>query len=77
MKKHLVAAILISLATVGLAGCDEEPQKTVEQGNWSKIEYFTDPDTGVQYLLIDGDRKAAMTVRLNPDGTPFIEEVDK
>ena len=77
MKKHLVAAILISLATVGLAGCDEEPQQKVEQGTWRTVDVFVDPDTGVNYLKIEGDRVAAITVRLNPDGTPFVEEVDK
>lgn len=68
---------MVVLAAVGLAGCDSEPQETVEPSTWMDVTVFTDPDTGVQYLISDGMKERGITVRLNPDGTPMVVEVDK
>lgn len=42
-----------------------------EVADFSKPEIWVDPETRVQYLIIDENDKAALTVRVNEDGTPF------
>jgi hypothetical protein len=43
----------------------------VEQYNvaGTSIDYYTDPDTGVCYLIYDGGYDGGITVRYNADGS--------
>lgn len=39
-----------------------------------KVYVYTDPETGVQYLIFRGYRKAGMTPRLDKNGNVMVQE---
>lgn len=42
-----------------------------------KVYVYTDPDTGVQYLIFRGYRKAGMTPRLDKNGNVMVQETEQ
>lgn len=80
MKKFF-AFFIASVLLLGLIGCTTnetniEQATNIKQPENENIEIWTDPETGVQYIIYD--RKAGyggmggITPRLNADGTPYI-----
>ena len=67
-----IKALVIALLAITLVGCKSiSEQTTVEQYNvaGTSIDYYTDPDTGVCYLIYDGGYDGGITVRYNADGS--------
>ena len=40
-----------------------------------KPSVIVDPETGVNYLVYYHNAKTTMTLRVNPDGTPYVTEL--
>ena len=79
MKKLIVILILFALCACLLAGCGESIVNTrnsefvfIERDG--QFEYVYHKDTKVIYVMYFNANQAAMTVMLNPDGTPMIWE---
>ena len=75
MKTRTFMTLFI-VAYVALAtACVASEQITNENGRTVAFPYgasvWTDKDTGCDYIVLNGDRKTAITPRLNPDGTPY------
>ena len=72
-------ALVIALLAITLVGCESpksvSDQTTVEQYDYigTTIDYYTDPDTGVCYLIYDGGYDGGITVRYNADGSIMTE----
>jgi hypothetical protein len=72
---------ILIIATLGLLliGCESpknvSDQTTVEQYDYigAIVDYYTDPDTGVCYLIYDGGYDGGITVRYNADGSIMTE----
>jgi hypothetical protein len=79
MKRMLAVLMLFALCACLLVGCSEA---NVNEGNSDFVfieqeglfEYVYHKDTGVIYVMYFCCNQAAMTVMLNPDGTPMIWE---
>ncbi len=81
MRHKLTSLILATLAALSLTGCsggivEDDKTETVSgamfirhelAGGYSILE---ERETGICYLEYDGPRRHALTVMLNPDGTP-------
>ena len=74
MKKFIAIILATMLMMVCLAGCDDDTNKT--QSSNLNIEFWTDEETGVQYVVYDRACGYAgmggITPRLNADGTLYI-----
>ena len=82
-KKAIALAVAVAMAAAVGCGATEtakgyEPERMRETTggslDWSIYTVFVDEETGVEYLWIDGGKSGAVTVLLNPDGTPKIAE---
>lgn len=60
---HALVAASVVLA-VGLSGCSEAMSE-----NNANVFYYTDPDTGVQYVVYKAFEKGGICPRYNADGT--------
>ncbi len=70
---------LLTIAMLGLflAGCESvKDQTTVEEYDelGAAVDYYTDPDTGVCYLIYDAGYDGGITVRYNADGSIMVKE---
>ena len=79
MKRLLVVLMAIALCACLFAGCSESNVNArnsdfvfIERNG--QFEYVYHKDTGVIYIMYFCGNHAAMTVMLNPDGTPMIWE---
>ena len=79
MKKLIVFLMAIALCACLFAGCSESVVSTknsdfvfIEREGY--FEYVYHKDTKVVYVMYFNCHQAAMTVMLNPDGTPMIWE---
>ena len=71
MKKLIIAILALALILC-LVGC--ETSKTPPEG---AISFWTDEETGVQYIIYHGDNNqylGGITPRLNADGTLYTED---
>lgn len=82
-KRKVLLALLVAGAMAVAIGCgavetnaatETERLKTVYTKYEDYMEYtvFVDTETGVEYLFIDGNREAGLTVMVNPDSSPKI-----
>lgn len=72
---------LLTIAVLGLllVGCESiKDQSTVEEYDYvgMTVDYYTDPDTGVCYLIYDGGYDGGITVRYNADGSIMVKETN-
>jgi hypothetical protein len=83
--KKLVATILTLMLIVCLVGCHSDrdiyadmPNNGVTKTDNIHIEFWTDEETGVQYVIYDRVGGYAgmggITPRLNSDGSVYIED---
>ena len=87
----MMLGIIIIVITFMLAGCgcsvrmaDEEKQpantrfdvRLDQNTNFSNYITVVDKRTGVEYLLYVGSNKAAITMLVNADGTPYVSKGD-
>lgn len=74
MKKIAAIILVATLMTVCLAGCGDKTNMTESSNIY--IEFWTDEDTGVQYIIYDRVGGYAgmggITPRLNSDGSLYI-----
>lgn len=74
-----IKALVIALLAITLVGCESpksvSEQTTVDQYNvlGTSIDYYTDPDTGVCYLIYNGGYDGGITVRYNADGSIMVK----
>ena len=79
MKRLLVILTLFALYACLFAGCSKSIVNT-ENSDFvfierdGRFEYVSHKDTKVVYVMYFNANQAAMTVMLNPDGTPIIWE---
>ena len=79
MKKLIAFLMAIVLCACLFVGCNESIVNT-KNSNFvfierdGQFEYVYHKDTGVVYVMYFNAYQAAMTVMLNPDGTPMIWE---
>lgn len=77
MKNKIVTGLFLAvLACVCLSGCTYESMNTETSPNPS-VQYFTDEETGVEYLLYSGVECVAICPRYNADGTFYTEAENK
>lgn len=73
MKTRTFMTLFIAAYVVLATACVPSEQITDENGRTVAFPYgasvWTDKDTGCDYIVINGERKTAITPRLNPDGT--------
>lgn len=82
MKKMIIkillvlSILLLSVSTLCLAGCSDNTD--VNKSNNTNVKFWTDKDTGVQYVIYDESEGYAgmggITPRLNSDGSLYIAE---
>ena len=88
----MILGIIIIVITFMLTGCggsvqksaddDEQPANTRFDASLDHTTYFSDyitvidKRTGVEYMLYVGSNKAAITMLVNPDGTPYVSKGD-
>lgn len=79
MKRLLVVLMVFALCACLFAGCSESnihirDSDFVFIERVGQFEYVYHKDTGVVYVMYFCGHHGAMTVMLNPDGTPMIWE---
>ena len=85
MKKILLIGLIIIAICISIMGC--HPRNAESGGtHQNKLHFrasgdatvYTDPDTGVQYIVFSKRGNYSLgvgiTPRLNPDGTPMINK---
>ena len=76
MKKIVAMILAAMLVIVCLAGCSDNTNKTKSSN--TNIEFWTDEETGVQYVVYDRtcgySGMGGITPRLNADGTLYVED---
>ena len=76
MKKILVVILIAMSIMTSLVGCNTNDSTNVVGSSNSNIEFWTDEETGVQYIIYD--RKSAyggmggITPRFNSNGTLYV-----
>lgn len=74
MKKIIIVGLSVMLIMTGLIACDDNTN--VEETNNENIEFWTDEETGVQYVVYEKTlMKGGMggiTPRLNADGSIYV-----
>lgn len=71
-----IKVLVIALLAITLVGCESvKDQTTVEEYDFvgTTVDYYTDPDTGVCYLIYDGGYDGGITVRYNADGSIMVK----
>ena len=83
MKKIIIIVLTILIGSTMLTSCGQttdtkEPTKTqtMTLDNRDCFTVWVDPDTGVNYIVFAGDRKGAMTVRYNADGSIMTSPIE-
>lgn len=76
MKTKII--ILLALVFV-LSGCENIQSDTSTIREWQNGTYrdvydYTDPETGVHYLIYVSEVGCGLTVRYNSDGSIMVEE---
>lgn len=79
MKRLIAFLMAIALCACLFAGCSESIVNTRDSDfvfieRDGRFEYVYHKNTGVIYVMYFNANQAAMTVMLNPDGTPMIWE---
>ena len=83
MKK--IVSLILVITIMLLVGCEDVSQSDIQtkyiqdyEGSPDEEKYSirVDKETGVNYIVFDGFRSGAITVRLNADGTPYVSEVE-
>jgi len=59
---------LIVICILCLTGC------SIDKSQISCVEDYTDEDTCVQYKIYNCGYQGGMTVKLNQDGTPYLDK---
>lgn len=80
MKKLLATILTLMLMVTCLSGCDIEENKSKYDGITKtdniNIDFWTDEETGVQYVIYDRSGGYAgmggITPRLNSDGSIYV-----
>lgn len=81
MKKALLICLAIIVGCSLLAGCGSKREdtqyvkyntKVFDVGNYQRI--YIDKETGVQYIILYADRGVGVSVRLDADGKPMVDE---
>lgn len=78
MKKLIIVGLSIMLIMTGLTACgkDSNDSTNIEESNNKNIEFWTDEETGVQYVIYERTlMRGAMggiTPRLNADGSIYV-----
>lgn len=68
--RRLILVLLVAMMCLLLCGC--EKLLTVDG---LSVGYYTDKETGVQYVLYAEAYGCSITPRLNPDGSLYVGEV--
>lgn len=80
MSKFVYTLILFVVVVFSVSGCalsddivalETEMEETYISEN---VNVFVDPETGVNYLIYDGDRAGGMSPRYNADGGLYVTE---
>ena len=72
-----ITILTIAILGIVLTGCESiSDQTTVTEydGVGAVVDYYTDPETGVCYLIYDGGYDGGITVRYNADGSIMVKE---
>lgn len=73
-------SFLLVLTCFCLTGCESEsstaPLKELGNTNNTAIAVYVDPETGVNYLILQKGYYGGITVRLNADGTPYVTSTE-
>jgi hypothetical protein len=67
-----IKALIIALLAITLVGCESvSDQTTVEEYDTvgTTVDCYTDPETGVCYLIYSCGYQGGITVRYNADGS--------
>lgn len=78
-RKTIIAALAAVLACLSAVGCTdsvaaEEKRFKATHYRSSDITIFTDTVTGVQYLYYDGCNDGGLTILVDANGMPLIQE---
>lgn len=71
MKKLFVLALPILLVG-SCASVESDSRPVINEDEEADVRTYTDPDTGVQYLLYDTYKGGGITVRVDVDGQPYL-----
>ena len=73
--KKIISALMMIILVLCLVGCTNKNPNIKKSQNDARIEFWTDKETGVQYVIYDHDSGYAgmggITPRLNSDGTLY------
>lgn len=76
MKKFVIG--VIAVLSLAFCGCTVHQQEEVVEEYYSMNDHgvyaYTDPETGVNYLIFTGYNRGGITVRYNSDGTIMVTE---
>ena len=86
MRKYICVILIAFLICLIFTGCKKEIGQTIDKverfevvknlGYTTNCDYdiyiIVDTQTNVEYLYMERDRRAAITVLLNSDGTPML-----
>lgn len=81
--KKIVLIVFLGLITLGIAGCStdvedekvesEKVPKNAETMNGDEdYKFETDPTTGVEYIIYNGNKQGGITTRVDKSGKPII-----
>ena len=75
MKNNLIMIVVITIilliSIISVVGKTEDKINTTSD---SEISIYIDKETGVNYYIYEVSDRGGMTVRLNPDGTPYVSK---
>ncbi len=73
--KRIIMILVLGMIFM-LCGCSadsSQENEVIEKGFTYEIENYTDPETGVCYLIYDGGYDGGITVRYNSDGSIMVK----
>ena len=76
-RKTIIAALAAVLACLIAVGCTESVAKAEGRflfGGFGTAQVITDAHTGVQYMYYYNERGGGITVLVDADGKPLIQE---
>ena len=88
MRSRVLTMLILTTLSVSLLGCSlgKTNSEGIDQNDvfypiyratsTDEIEVFVDPNTGVNYLIYDGNYGGGMTLRINADSTPYVTSLD-
>lgn len=71
MKKLFVLALPILLLG-SCASVESDSRPVINEDEEADVYTYTDPDTGIQYLLYNTYKGGGITVRVDVDGKPYL-----